>query len=153
LAHELIDGTLLREMILTGAAVLEKNKADIDILNVFPVPDGDTGTNMNMTMASAVKEIGGVKSGSAQEVAKALASGSLRGARGNSGVILSQIFRGFARGMDGHDTVDARLLAAAFDAGVKSAYKAVMRPKEGTMLTVARYTCLLYTSPSPRDRG
>lgn len=127
-------------MILTGAAVLEKNKADIDILNVFPVPDGDTGTNMNMTMVSAVKEIGNVKSGSAQDMAKALATGSLRGARGNSGVILSQIFRGFARGMDGHDTVDARLLATAFDAGVKSAYKAVMRPKEGTMLTVARYT-------------
>jgi hypothetical protein len=140
LAHEVIDGTLLREMILSGAALLEKNKADIDILNVFPVPDGDTGTNMNMTMVSAVKEIAGVNSGRAQDVAKALASGSLRGARGNSGVILSQIFRGFARGMDGHDTVDAGLLAQALDTGVKSAYKAVMRPKEGTMLTVARYT-------------
>ncbi|MFZ5975948.1 MAG: DAK2 domain-containing protein [Bacillota bacterium] len=140
MSHELIDGTLLREMILSGAAVLEKNKADIDVLNVFPVPDGDTGTNMNMTMVSAVKEVNAVKSSSAQDVAKALAAGSLRGARGNSGVILSQIFRGFARGMDGHGAINARQLAQAFDDGVKSAYKAVMRPKEGTMLTVARYS-------------
>lgn len=140
MSHDLIDGALLREMILAGAAVLEKNRTDIDVLNVFPVPDGDTGTNMNMTMASAVKELGVTKSGSVQDVAKALATGSLRGARGNSGVILSQIFRGFARGMDGHDTINARVFAQAFDDGVKSAYKAVMRPKEGTMLTVARYS-------------
>ncbi len=137
--HEYIDGALLREMILAGAAMLERNRADIDVLNVFPVPDGDTGTNMNMTMVSAVKEISAVN-GTVQEVGRALATGSLRGARGNSGVILSQIFRGFARGLEGHDTVGPVEFAQALEEGVKSAYKAVMRPKEGTMLTVARYS-------------
>jgi len=126
LPHEYIDGALLREMILAGAAMLERN-------------NGDTGTNMNMTMVSAVKEISAVN-GTVQEVGRALAAGSLRGARGNSGVILSQIFRGFARGLEGHDTVGPVEFAQALEEGVKSAYKAVMRPKEGTMLTVARYS-------------
>jgi DAK2 domain fusion protein YloV len=139
LPHEYIDGALLREMILAGAAMLERNRADIDVLNVFPVPDGDTGTNMNMTMVSAVKEISAVN-GTVQEVGRALAAGSLRGARGNSGVILSQIFRGFARGLEGHDAAGPAEFAQALEEGVKSAYKAVMRPKEGTMLTVARYS-------------
>ncbi len=139
LSHETINGALLKEMILAGAARLEKNRDEIDKLNVFPVPDGDTGTNMNMTMSSAVKEISAVQDLSVKNVAKALATGSLRGARGNSGVILSQIFRGFSRELEKADEITVDILVAALEGGVTSAYKAVMRPKEGTMLTVARF--------------
>ena len=126
-------------MLLTGAACLEKNKQAIDAMNVFPVPDGDTGTNMSMTMQRAVAEIRQVKSDSVEELASALSMGALRGARGNSGVILSQIFRGFSRALKGtKNELDARLLADALTMGTEAAYKAVMKPKEGTMLTVSR---------------
>ncbi|MBO4879049.1 MAG: DAK2 domain-containing protein [Clostridia bacterium] len=134
-----IDGSLFREMLLMGAACLEKNKQTIDSMNVFPVPDGDTGTNMSMTMQRAIQEINAVKSDSVEEIAAALATGALKGARGNSGVILSQIFRGFSRAMKGTKSeITADLLSKALIGGTEAAYKAVMKPKEGTMLTVAR---------------
>ncbi|MEA4971335.1 MAG: DAK2 domain-containing protein [Candidatus Pelethousia sp.] len=133
-----INGALLKDMFLTGAALLEKNKAHIDSLNVFPVPDGDTGTNMSMTMQSAVREIKGCACATVSEVAAAASLGSLKGARGNSGVILSQIFRGFVRALDGATEMDGALLALALKSGTEAAYKAVMKPKEGTMLTVSR---------------
>lgn len=133
-----IDGHLLKEMLIDGAAMLENNKAAIDALNVFPVPDGDTGTNMSLTMMSAVKELAGVDSADTTVVSAAIARGALKGARGNSGVILSQLFRGFAEGVKGHETIDAATFASALKLGVEKAYKAVMKPKEGTILTVAR---------------
>ena len=133
-----IDGHLLKEMLIDGAAMLENNKAAIDALNVFPVPDGDTGTNMSLTMMSAVKELAGVDSEDASVVAAAIARGALKGARGNSGVILSQLFRGFAEGVKACPTVDAKAFAQGMKLGVDKAYKAVMKPKEGTILTVAR---------------
>ena len=134
-----IGGAQLRDMIIAGAALLEKNKASIDALNVFPVPDGDTGTNMSMTMQSAVREIRALpETATATEVADALSMGALKGARGNSGVILSQLFRGFSRAFKGAATVDAELLSRALTMGSEAAYKAVMKPKEGTILTVSR---------------
>ena len=134
-----IGGAQLRDMIIAGAVLLEKNKAAIDALNVFPVPDGDTGTNMSMTMQSAVQEIRALpESASASQVADALSMGALKGARGNSGVILSQLFRGFSRAFKGAEFVDAELLSAALTKGSQAAYKAVMKPKEGTILTVSR---------------
>ncbi len=133
-----IGGALLKEMFLTGAALLDKNKALIDSLNVFPVPDGDTGTNMHMTMQGAVKEIRECKTEKVADVAAAASLGSLKGARGNSGVILSQILRGFSRALAGAEEMDAQLLAQALKTGTEAAYKAVMKPKEGTMLTVSR---------------
>ncbi len=134
-----IGGAQLRDMIIAGAALLEKNKAAIDALNVFPVPDGDTGTNMSMTMQSAVHEIRALpENATATQVADALSMGALKGARGNSGVILSQLFRGFSRAFKGADFVDAELLSAALTKGSEAAYKAVMKPKEGTILTVSR---------------
>ncbi len=133
-----IDGHLLKEMFIDGAAMLENNKAHIDALNVFPVPDGDTGTNMSLTMMSAVKELAGVDTENAGAVAAAVARGALKGARGNSGVILSQLFRGLAEGTKNADTIDAKTFAQALQLGVDKAYKAVMKPKEGTILTVAR---------------
>lgn len=133
-----INGALLKDMFLMGAALLEKNKAHIDSLNVFPVPDGDTGTNMSMTMQSAVREIKAAACVTVGDVAAAASLGSLKGARGNSGVILSQIFRGFARALDGAAEMDGPMLALALKAGTEAAYKAVMKPKEGTMLTVSR---------------
>ncbi|HWS30174.1 MAG TPA: DAK2 domain-containing protein [Clostridia bacterium] len=133
-----INGTLLKDMFLMGAALLEKNKAGIDSLNVFPVPDGDTGTNMSMTMQGAVKEIKSREGSTVEEVAAAASMGSLKGARGNSGVILSQILRGFAKALSGAEEMDANGLANALSMGTAAAYKAVMKPKEGTMLTVSR---------------
>ena len=133
-----INGTLLKDMFLMGAALLEKNKAIIDSLNVFPVPDGDTGTNMSMTMQGAVKEMKSREGSSVEEVAAAASLGSLKGARGNSGVILSQILRGFAKALSGAQEMDAHGLANALSMGTAAAYKAVMKPKEGTMLTVSR---------------
>lgn len=134
-----IGGDVFKDMLITGAALLERNKAAVDALNVFPVPDGDTGSNMSMTMNAAVREM---KNGKGQhtvsDVAHAAAHGALRGARGNSGVILSQIFRGMAKALDGLKTLGAAEIAAALENGVEAAYKAVMRPKEGTILTVAR---------------
>lgn len=134
-----IGGAQLRDMIIAGAALLEKNKASIDALNVFPVPDGDTGTNMSMTMQSAVHEIRALpENANVTQVADALSMGALKGARGNSGVILSQLFRGFSRAFKGAEFVDAELLSAALTKGSEAAYKAVMKPKEGTILTVSR---------------
>ncbi|MEN6418720.1 MAG: DAK2 domain-containing protein [Clostridiaceae bacterium] len=134
-----IGGAQLRDMIIAGAVLLEKNKAAIDALNVFPVPDGDTGTNMSMTMQSAVREIRALpEDASATQIADALSMGALKGARGNSGVILSQLFRGFSRAFKGAAIVDAELLSRALTMGSEAAYKAVMKPKEGTILTVSR---------------
>lgn len=136
---ELLDGQQFKDMILGAAASLEKNKEMLDALNVFPVPDGDTGTNMSLTMISAAKEVAAADSSDLTLVVQALSLGALKGARGNSGVILSQIFAGFADALkeseNGRITVGA--LAAAFRNGVVYAYKAVMKPKEGTILTVA----------------
>ncbi len=135
---EYIDGQLLKRMIVEGAQTLEKNKQAVNALNVFPVPDGDTGTNMSLTMQSAVREVNNVKSCTIENVANALANGSLMGARGNSGVILSQLFRGFAKGMAGKEILSVEDLATALKLGSDTAYKAVMKPVEGTILTVAR---------------
>jgi len=130
---------MLRDMFLDGAAYLEKNREIIDALNVFPVPDGDTGSNMFMTMQGAVKELRTMPpSVTVGEVTDAVARGALRGARGNSGVILSQLFRGFDKAAKGSQTMDTVLLAQALSEGTQAAYKAVMRPKEGTILTVSR---------------
>ena len=135
---QLIDGLLLREMIIAGAANLEKNREKVDALNVFPVPDGDTGTNMSLTMMSASREISSKEFASAGQAADAVAKGALRGARGNSGVILSQLFRGFAKALDGVEKISPVQFAKALKSGADMAYKAVMKPKEGTILTVAR---------------
>ena len=133
-----IDGLMLKEMFLSGAALLDKNRQTVDALNVFPVPDGDTGTNMSQTILSAVKELGSKSFSGAGDVAAAAAKGALKGARGNSGVILSQILRGFSKALDGADNMDAALLTKALRLGADTAYKAVMKPKEGTILTVIR---------------
>lgn len=133
-----IDGVLLRDMVVAGAAMLEKNREAVDALNVFPVPDGDTGTNMSLTMASATKEVSQKEYLNAGQAAAAVAKGALRGARGNSGVITSQLFRGFARALDGVERITPRQFADALQRGAETAYKAVMKPKEGTILTVAR---------------
>ena len=133
-----IDAKLLAKMFLAGAKNLEVKKEWINELNVFPVPDGDTGTNMTLTIMSAVKEVNGITELTMENLAKAISSGSLRGARGNSGVILSQLLRGFTKGIKEHKTLDAVMIARAIDKGVETAYKAVMKPKEGTILTVAR---------------
>ena len=133
-----IDGLLLREMVIAGANLLEKNRENVDALNVFPVPDGDTGTNMSLTMMSATREINQKEFQSAGEAAAALAKGALRGARGNSGVITSQIYRGFAKALEGVEKISPVQFAAAMKSGADTAYKAVMKPKEGTVLTVAR---------------
>ena len=125
-------------MIIAGANLLEQNREAIDALNVFPVPDGDTGTNMSLTMKSTVKEIAAQDVHSASRMADLAARGALKGARGNSGVILSQILRGFAHGIEGCETVDAQQFAKALRSGADTAYKAVMKPKEGTILTVIR---------------
>ena len=133
-----IDGLLLREMVIAGAALLEKNREMVDALNVFPVPDGDTGTNMSLTMASATREVNSKEFVRADEAAEALSKGALRGARGNSGVITSQLYRGFAKALKGVDKITPVQFAAALQKGAETAYKAVMKPKEGTILTVAR---------------
>ena len=134
-----IDCSLFQEMLFARAALLEQNKQTIDSLNVFPVPDGDTGTNMSMTMQRAVAEIKQTKPTTVEGVASALSMGALKGARGNSGVILSQIFRGFSKALKGaKDELSAEMLSNALTVGTEYAYKAVMKPREGTMLTVAR---------------
>jgi len=133
-----IDGVLLKQMIISGSNNLFNHYPEVDSLNVFPVPDGDTGTNMNLTASSGVKEISNKYDKDIYEIARAFARGLLMGARGNSGVILSQIFRGFAEGLKGKTEIDAVGLADALDLGKNVAYKAVMRPVEGTILTVMR---------------
>ena len=134
-----INGSVFREMLIGAVSLLEKNKEALNNLNVFPVPDGDTGTNMSMTMMSSVQEIKSVEADTVTMVADAASLGALKGARGNSGVILSQILRGFATGLKGNIKVlETEHLAKAAKMGVEAAYKAVMKPKEGTILTVAR---------------
>lgn len=138
--HEILDGAKLKLMFLSAAQFLETNKDTVNALNVFPVPDGDTGTNMSLTMLAAAREIKAAESDDLPAVAEALSKGSLKGARGNSGVILSQLFRGFAKVLKNEGEVTTRKYAEALTAGVETAYKAVMKPVEGTMLTVARVT-------------
>lgn len=133
-----INGAMLKSMILTAAKLLEVNRATIDALNVFPVPDGDTGTNMSLTFQSAVKELINCQSNKIEDIAEAVSKGALRGARGNSGVILSQVLRGFCNTLKKADEIDTKLFAQALIAGAEIAYGAVSKPKEGTMLTVAR---------------
>ena len=132
------DASLLRAAILSAAKNLEAKKEWINELNVFPVPDGDTGTNMTMTIMAAAREVAALEEPTMMSIAKALSSGSLRGARGNSGVILSQLFRGFTKEISNTDTITVTVLANAFTRATETAYKAVMKPKEGTILTVAR---------------
>lgn len=138
MASEIIDAELLAKMFLAGAQNLDANKEYINELNVFPVPDGDTGTNMTMTIMSAAKDVQAIDKITMPELCKAISTGSLRGARGNSGVILSQLFRGFTKAIKEAKEIDVTLMAAAFGKATDTAYKAVMKPKEGTILTVAR---------------
>ncbi len=133
-----INAELCAKMFLAGAKNLEANKEWINELNVFPVPDGDTGTNMTLTIMSAAKEVAGLETVNMETLAKAISSGSLRGARGNSGVILSQLLRGFTKGIRDTSEIDVITITEAFQKAVATAYKAVMKPKEGTILTVAK---------------
>lgn len=133
-----ITASVMKRMFIAGGKMLEVNKAQVDALNVFPVPDGDTGTNMSLTMMSAVKEINQLTSTSMAEFADKLSKGALRGARGNSGVILSQILKGFSNVIAGYEAVDARAFAKGWREGAQLAYSAVSKPKEGTILTVVR---------------
>jgi DAK2 domain fusion protein YloV len=133
-----IDAATLKKMFLAGAASIEAKKEYINELNVFPVPDGDTGTNMTLTIMSAVKEVNALTNPSIEELAKAISGGSLRGARGNSGVILSQLFRGFTKEIKDCKEINVTIMTNALQKAVETAYRAVMKPKEGTILTVAR---------------
>ena len=133
-----INGIVFKQMVINGANNLANHSKYVDQLNVFPVPDGDTGTNMSMTMTAGAKELLALNEASVGKVAKVLSRGLLMGARGNSGVILSQLFRGFATGLEGKDEANIEEVAMALESGVKTAYKAVMKPIEGTILTVAR---------------
>jgi DAK2 domain fusion protein YloV len=135
-----INANTLQKMFLGGAKRIEANKEYINELNVFPVPDGDTGTNMSLTIMAAAKEVGALENPTMKELSKAISSGSLRGARGNSGVILSQLFRGFTRAIAEEEELTTETIAQGFEQAVQTAYKAVMKPKEGTILTVARVT-------------
>ena len=136
--NKTIDARILSRMFLAGAKNLEAKKEFINELNVFPVPDGDTGTNMTLTIMSAAKEVQSLENADMLTIAKAISSGSLRGARGNSGVILSQLLRGFTKEIREHKEIDAVILAKACERATATAYKAVMKPKEGTILTVAK---------------
>ena len=136
--RQTIDAKILSRMFLAGAKNLEAKKEWINELNVFPVPDGDTGTNMSMTIMSAAREVSALEKPEMKALAKAISSGSLRGARGNSGVILSQLFRGFTKVIAEYDELTVQILSDAFQKGTETAYKAVMKPKEGTILTVAK---------------
>lgn len=138
MGYDKLTGDLLRRLIKAAAAALEEQKEAVNALNVFPVPDGDTGTNMSLTMQAAVREIDNCVGLGVGDVGRALSMGSLMGARGNSGVILSQLFRGISRGLEGHAELDCAGVARALQSGVETAYKAVMRPVEGTILTVAK---------------
>ena len=135
---KLLNGKDFKEMLSSGAANLDNNQAEINALNVFPVPDGDTGTNMSMTFNSGAKEANQCFSNNIGDVAKSLSKGLLMGARGNSGVITSQIFRGFAQSIEGKEEINTKELAEAFENGTRVAYKAIMKPVEGTILTVIR---------------
>ena len=133
-----VDSIMLSQMFLAGAKTLEAKKELINELNVFPVPDGDTGTNMTMTIMSAAREVAALENPDMKTVSKAISSGSLRGARGNSGVILSQLFRGFSKVVKNYDELTVDVVTESFQKAVETAYKAVMKPKEGTILTVAK---------------
>ena len=138
MATKTIDANMLAKMFLAGAQNIEAKKEFINELNVFPVPDGDTGTNMTMTIMSAAREVAALEDPTMETLAKAISSGSLRGARGNSGVILSQLFRGFTKEIRQTESITTTVLANAFVRATETAYKAVMKPKEGTILTVAK---------------
>ena len=139
MSYQVIDAKLLAKLFLAGSKNLESKKEYINELNVFPVPDGDTGTNMTMTIMSAAKEVNDLgENPSMEALCKAISSGSLRGARGNSGVILSQLFRGFTKVIKTYESLNVSVLTEGFDKAVETAYKAVMKPKEGTILTVAK---------------
>ncbi len=133
-----IDAKMLQKMFIAGAKSIEAQKEEINELNVFPVPDGDTGTNMTLTIMAAAKEVNSIEEPTIQNLSKAISGGSLRGARGNSGVILSQLFRGFTKEIQDVSEINVTVLSNAFQRAVETAYKAVMKPKEGTILTVAR---------------
>ncbi len=134
----MINGIQLRDAMISASIALSNVKQEVDALNVFPVPDGDTGTNMSMTIGNAARELSRLSSPTATEVADVASSALLRGARGNSGVILSLLFRGFSKGLKGMEEADGTALAQALTFGTEGAYKAVMKPTEGTILTVAR---------------
>ena len=134
----MFNGNILRDAIISAANNISNKQKQVDDLNVFPVPDGDTGTNMSMTLSNAARELSRVEGEGAGKIASITASALLRGARGNSGVITSLLFRGFANGFKGYDNVEPENLKNAFKLGVEAAYKAVMKPTEGTILTVAR---------------
>ena len=154
ITHKTIDGLLLRDMVVAGSALLEQNREAVDALNVFPVPDGDTGTNMSLTMQSATREINAKEYLRADEAAAAISKGALKGARGNSGVITSQLLRGFATALKGVEKITPVQFANALKAGSDKAYKAVMKPKEGTILTVARVVAedaVKYVEAHPDD--
>ena len=138
--RESIDGASFAQAMIHAAASLNLQKQQINELNVFPVPDGDTGTNMSLTLGTAAAELRKKQPHTVGEAAATNASALLRGARGNSGVILSLLFRGFAKAVKDKDSIDGRDLAIALDFGVAAAYKAVMKPAEGTILTVSRLT-------------
>ncbi|MCL2016862.1 MAG: DAK2 domain-containing protein, partial [Defluviitaleaceae bacterium] len=133
-----IDGTILRRMIICGANNVTRHSTELDALNVFPVPDGDTGLNMSYTVQAAARETEKLTTQNVYDIAKAASNGALRGARGNSGVILSQLFRGFAKGLEGVTTATCKDLTRALTESAKMAYRAVMKPKEGTILTIAK---------------
>lgn len=145
-----INSAEFRKMIISGARVLEINRAKVDSLNVFPVPDGDTGTNMSLTIQSAVKELGLCSSNRLPELCDAVAKGALKGARGNSGVILSQLFRGICSEIKKYDEITIKAFAKAMECGTQVAYDAVSKPKEGTMLTVARLMSEFAKQAAPR---
>ena len=148
-----IDGALFARMIVHGSACINARKQEINELNVFPVPDGDTGTNMSMTMGAAAEEMGKKSHSAVGAAANATANALLRGARGNSGVILSLLFRGFAKAVKEKETIDGRDFAIALDFGVAAAYKAVMKPAEGTILTVSRITAAAAAAAAREDSG
>ena len=135
---KVIDASKLQQMVIGAYKYLEENKSLVDELNVFPVPDGDTGTNMNMTMKSGVDKVNQTSGLSVEEISKALSQGTLMGARGNSGVILSQLVRGMSKTLKGKDEIGASEVRDVFKNAAKTAYRAVMQPTEGTILTVAR---------------
>ena len=148
-----ISGAELRRMILSAAASIEIHKQDLNELNVFPVPDGDTGTNMSMTIHAAAADLRAAEEPDLYATAKIAASATLRGARGNSGVILSLLFKGIKRAMKGHDTCDGLLWADALQQGVDAAYKAVMKPAEGTILTVSRLAAAKAQEKAQQDNS
>ena len=135
---KIVTGAQFRKMVISGANYLESNKEYVDSLNVFPVPDGDTGTNMSMTMRSVVKEVNMITTNNLEDIADAVSKGALKGARGNSGVILSQILKGFSSVLVSEKEINTKLFAKALKEGSDVAYKAVTKPKEGTILTVIR---------------